>query len=149
MVVAALCAAGSFAPARADEPWQRATVPAEAAKSAIRDVSFIDAEHGWAVGDGGLCLRTGDGGKTWESVTTGSKADLRRIRFTDANNGWICGDGDPNAPEVTRGHTVMLRPNHQGTMLHTTDGGKSWESAWIKTNFLVTGLDVSAAPAVL
>ncbi len=37
----------------------------ETSRSALRDVEFVDARTGWAVGDRGTILRTIDGGQTW------------------------------------------------------------------------------------
>ncbi len=64
-----------FAPAAAiaqgliDEPlpaaWQK--------EAALRDVHFVDARHGWAVGDHGVILKTIDGGEHWNAV-----ADVNR-----------------------------------------------------------------------
>lgn len=39
---------------------------------AIRDLTFVDSQHGWAVGDLGMILRTGDGGITWERQDHGA-----------------------------------------------------------------------------
>ncbi|MGL4942197.1 MAG: YCF48-related protein [Thermoguttaceae bacterium] len=47
-----------------------------------------------------------DRGQTWESATTGVQANIERIAFIDRNNGWGVGTW--------------------GTIIHTTDGGKSW-----------------------
>ena len=47
-----------------DEPlpntWQN--------ESALRDVHFVDALRGWAVGDHGVILKTNDGGEHWNAV---------------------------------------------------------------------------------
>src|SRR5437763_12209589 len=40
---------------------------------------------GYAAGDFGTLLRTGDGGGTWQGVATGITGGLQRIRATDAN----------------------------------------------------------------
>ena len=47
-------------------------------------VAFIDATHGWAVGDGGTILATTDGGTTWTAQHSGTTEDLWRVAFIDA-----------------------------------------------------------------
>ena len=66
---------------------------------------------GWAVGsnndfsDGGVILKTIDGGKTWTTQysTSGS---LTSIHFLDQYNGWVVGE--------------------YGIILRTTNGGTNW-----------------------
>ena len=36
-------------------------------------VDFVDAERGWAVGDGGTILVTNDGGRSWTAQGAGTK----------------------------------------------------------------------------
>jgi photosystem II stability/assembly factor-like uncharacterized protein len=66
-------------------------------------VSFVDANHGTAVGVGGTIVRTTDGGATWVTQTSGTTNNLRGVSFTDANNGTVVGE--------------------HGTILRTTSGG--------------------------
>ncbi|MEE8442786.1 MAG: YCF48-related protein, partial [Dehalococcoidia bacterium] len=73
----------------------------------LRDVAFIDASNGWAVGQGGTIVHTNNGGGSWETQFSGTEAGLEGVAFVDANNGWAVGDG--------------------GTILHTSDGGQSWQ----------------------
>jgi photosystem II stability/assembly factor-like uncharacterized protein len=71
-------------------------------------VKFIDATHGWVVGDNGTIRFTTDGGTSWNTPTTnpaGTMA-LKSVSFSDASNGWVVGQS--------------------GTILHTTDGGVNW-----------------------
>jgi photosystem II stability/assembly factor-like uncharacterized protein len=132
------------APAGASS-WERLKLPEAVAKSALHSVFFVDAKHGWVVGEKGLCLATKDGGDSWEAQKTGSGATLRCVWFQDAKTGWACGNGDPNAPK-TGGHVVLSRPLKAGTLLTTTDGGKSWTGSWIPTNFDIPWIEASAAP---
>ena len=72
--------------------------------------SFIDQNHGWAVGDNDpyveSILYTSDGGTTWIPQDSGITQHLTDVHFTNTNNGWI---------------TSLF-----GTLLHTTDGGNNW-----------------------
>ena len=49
----------------------------------LHDVTFVDAEYGWAVGDRGVILHTSDGGRTWPTAEVRSRcfvqiASIRR-----------------------------------------------------------------------
>ena len=62
-------------------------------------VTFVDALHGWAVGDTMTCLKTSNGGTTWSVVPVPSPApdespgyfSLRSVAFADANVGVAVG----------------------------------------------------------
>lgn len=58
----------------------------------LNDITFIDSNNGWAVGDSGTILHTSDGGNNWEFQESGTIADLNSVYFVDENHGWICGD---------------------------------------------------------
>ena len=89
----------------------------------LQDVYFMDDQNGLVVGNGGLMLKTSDGGKTWEKMEVnmqppgagqrpgggfgrGGPAPLYNIYFVDENVGYITGG--------------------RGTILKTEDGGKTW-----------------------
>lgn len=95
----------------------------------LHDVYFMDNLNGLVVGDGGLMLRTADGGITWEKTDAmqrppgagggrpggggpppgfgrGGPAPLYNIYFVDASLGFIIGG--------------------RGTILKTEDGGQTW-----------------------
>lgn len=80
----------------------------------IRDIQFLDNDIGWAVGIvgsiseiSGYIINTSDGGKNWSMVLLSSRA-LGSIDFVDNSNGWAVGGF--------------------GLILHTTDGGSSWQT---------------------
>jgi photosystem II stability/assembly factor-like uncharacterized protein len=92
----------------------------------LHDVTFADANDGWAVGGSSdwltgaasaVVLRTTDGGATWLPVTngvTGVSASLGGVAFANANDGWAVGGKDD------------LMDLSSGVVLHSTDGGQSW-----------------------
>ncbi len=84
--------------------------------ASLRDVAFVDADRGWAVGDRGVILRTSDGGNRWHRVPTPTSVRLDGVAFLDANRGWAVGGS-------TRPYTHESR----GVVLATTDGGRRWE----------------------
>ena len=71
------------------------------------DVTFVDSQHGWAVGDDGTVVHTSDGGDSWERQDSGTDVKLVRVSFVNPEEGWIVGQF--------------------GTILHTSDGGQTWE----------------------
>lgn len=135
----------SLADSAENSVWEKPRLPEAAQGRNLHGVYFLDAKHGWVVGDKGLCLATHDGGATWEVKETASGATLRCVQFQDAQTGWICGDGDPDAPK-TGGHVVLSRPLKASTLLYTKDGGKTWQTFWLPTNFDIPWIEASAAP---
>lgn len=80
-----------------------------------------------AVGQRGGVLLSADG-KDWKQVLTPADATLVRVRFLDDSHGWAVG--------------------YDGTILDTTDGGKTWtlaqfDAAWGKPWFDILFLDAS------
>lgn len=67
---------------------------------------FIDANTGWAGSNGGVILKTTDGGSNWTAQFTGNLYNFWDVHFIDANTGWAVGD--------------------YGTIYKTADGGTTW-----------------------
>jgi photosystem II stability/assembly factor-like uncharacterized protein len=56
-------------------------------------VKFVNKEEGWAVGRGGVILRTGDGGASWVQQESNTRQHLYAL-FFDKKGGWaVGGDG--------------------------------------------------------
>lgn len=84
-------------------PWARLdSVP----NADLKGVAFPTESLGIAVGEGGLILRTTNGGETWQSVRSGTNLILDRVAFWDAENGIASGIS--------------------GAFLATGDGGETW-----------------------
>lgn len=92
-------------------------------EASLRDVAFVDANHGWAVGDHGAILRTSDGGERWRRADAPTRDRLDGVCFLNANRGWAVGGS-------VRPYTHESR----GVVLGTTDGGRSWET--LSTGYL-------------
>jgi photosystem II stability/assembly factor-like uncharacterized protein len=61
-----------------------------------------------AVGDDGIVLLSDDAGRSWRQARhVPTNAPLTSVTFVDAHTGWAAG--------------------HWGTILHTTDGGETWD----------------------
>jgi photosystem II stability/assembly factor-like uncharacterized protein len=81
-------------------------------------VYFVDADTGFVVGEGGILLRTTDGGNSWDIRKIDDYIgygwldvfDLFAITFTDKQTGWIVGFG------------------YYGNQIYkTTDCGRTWQ----------------------
>ena len=75
-------------------------VPADTAY-ALNAVTFVDAQHGWAVGAGGIVLATTDAGASWRVQKRGEletsaggftgRGQYVAVDFTDRARGWLVG----------------------------------------------------------
>jgi photosystem II stability/assembly factor-like uncharacterized protein len=104
--------------ANGGKSWKKVKVPAAAASYDFTSVCFVDAKHGWAIGDPNqtgpaptrnLLLRTSNGGSSWDAVNfemTEATGELYSISFASATEGWAAGDF--------------------GCVYHTSDGGSTW-----------------------
>jgi len=90
-------------------------------------IQFLDRNRGWVAGKFGAVYRTEDGGVTWETVPAyGSleglsgddKPNFLSLHFVDENHGWIAG---------YRSEFPELEQYHYAVMLHTRDGGQTWD----------------------
>jgi photosystem II stability/assembly factor-like uncharacterized protein len=81
----------------------------------LNDVTFVDRQHGWAVGDRGAIWHTDDGGRHWSLQNSGLESPLMSVTFLDANRGWAAG-----------GHTQPYTHASTGVVLRTRDGGQHW-----------------------
>ncbi len=81
----------------------------------LKDIFFIDASTGWAVGEGGVVLHTTNGGDRWKIQSSNTQETLSSVQFVDKRMGWAVG-GD-------MGINIVI---------HTIDGGKTWENQSIE-----------------
>ena len=112
LILLALLTAAALAPAAlAVDPWSTGDGswlwqnPAWDANT-IRDQTFLpDGLTGYQVGNGGLILKTTDGGGTWRQSQSGTLANLTSVSFTGADG---CAVGA------------------HGTVIVTADAGATW-----------------------
>jgi photosystem II stability/assembly factor-like uncharacterized protein len=81
-------------------------------------VDFIDQNTGWTVGDGGTIMRTDDGGSTWSQQSSGVSGSVTSVDFADAKNGWA--SAHDSYGSLDSFYTTPF-------LLHTTDGGATWQ----------------------
>src|SRR5215203_6292825 len=53
----------------------------------LNAVYFLDSKRGWVAGDGGVVLRTRDGGHTWTRQTVETKESFNDIYFRNEEDG--------------------------------------------------------------
>ena len=105
--------------------WQPSVGAAGDYYGLLTALQFSDAQHGWAVGDGGEILGTTDGGGAWTAQTSNTDTNLTGVHFADAQDGWAVGD--------------------QGVIVHTTDGGGAWAAQSSGTSDDLTGVTFTDA----
>jgi len=71
----------------------------------LEGLFMLDLQHGWIVGEGGVILRTSNGGNIWSTQPSGTVARLDDVHFLNAQRGWAVGGG---------------------ALLETHDGGMNW-----------------------
>ena len=113
----------------------------------LKDVFMVNANRGWAVGDGGTILLTTNGGSSWSVQSSGVTDDLRNVSFQSSSRGWAVGDngailttnnGGVAWTAQTSGITTALQSvafvsntagwavGDGGVVLSTVDGGTTW-----------------------
>lgn len=110
--------------------WHRRTLGNFAA-SDFSSIYFSDQERGYIVGganvrgrSNSVIYRTSNGGRTWELAYLGeSKGSLRDVKFDKSSQvGWAVGD--------------------EGEILHSKDGGRSWQKQDADFDSLLLGVTV-------
>ncbi|MBL3556351.1 MULTISPECIES: WD40/YVTN/BNR-like repeat-containing protein [Marinobacter] len=111
----------------------------------LTDVEFVSESEGWAVGHSGVILKTEDGGEDWVRVMAGE--DIVET-INDAVR--TLSDSYPNADIIRRNASFLTGDEPildihfsedgegwlmgaYGIALRSSDGGKSWESAFSHT----------------
>ncbi len=92
--------------------WEPVTAPVN---NFLRSVWFADSLHGWAAGNGGTIIHTGDGGESWTVQESQTGHDIADVTFLDSEYGWA----------VAHNYTS---PPYGTFILKTSDGGQNWTS---------------------
>jgi photosystem II stability/assembly factor-like uncharacterized protein len=129
--------------------WKQSRVPVS---SDLVAVFFVDERNGWAVGHDGVVLRSSDAGETWTLQLDGRKANELQVAAMQRKVA-----SDPASEEAKRLLAEAQRDAEQGPdkpfldvwfanaengfvvgaynlIVHTTDGGKTWESWFDRTD---------------
>ncbi len=81
-------------------------------------IQVLDGDGLWVVGDGPVIWRSDDAGGSWTLQNGGPLVNLYEVDFVDERHGWAV--GERRRPGTKAGH-------YNGVVLHTEDGGESWE----------------------
>ena len=87
----------------------------------LSDIEFVTNTVGFAVGSGGLLIKTEDAGASWTPTPSGTTANLRSVAFADPSWGLIVDDGS--------------------AVRRTFDGGETWDDAPVGVTPLVGGVE--------
>jgi|GEM_PF-1149426 len=104
----------------------------------LNDIHFINPEQGFAVGAMGLIMQTKDGGNNWTRQKQITDSNLSDIFFLNEKEGWIAG-GRIRSAETNESMSHDERGG-DGIILHTTDGGESWEIQFAKRGTYLFGI---------
>ena len=104
------------APPQQQSPW---TELDPGVNAGFYDVHFIDANSGYAVGSGGMIIKTENGGINWTRQTSNTTQYLYGVFAIDNNDAYAVGSN--------------------GTILKTTNGGVTWwDIGWQYTSTLLS-----------
>ena len=89
--------------------WRNSTyVPADLSEAITWNTVATHGSHVWIAGSPGtVMLHSPDNGESWQGHSTGNHTPLNKLVFVDETHGWAVGD--------------------LGTVLHTNDGGQTWQ----------------------
>jgi photosystem II stability/assembly factor-like uncharacterized protein len=112
-------------------------------------IYFADLNTGWAVGEGGIIIKSTDSGETWITKTSGTTIDLKCVKFLNEDIGMCVGNSGIILLSTDGGETWVIKNTEtiynlnaitftnsssawivgaNGTILNTTDLGISWTS---------------------
>jgi len=86
-----------------------------AESASLRAIDLWDSRSGLAVGDHGSIVRSGDGGRSWEPVTSGVRCSLRDVIWLNAKQAVAVGGGFEPVTGISRGVVLVSR-----------DAGRTW-----------------------
>ena len=84
--------------------------------AALHDLQFVGSKIGYAVGAHGAIWKTGDGGRSWQLVPSGTTCSLHSVCFLTDQVGWVAGR-----------EVVPFAGLDAGVLLFTENGGQTWQ----------------------
>jgi len=106
-------------------------------------VKFVDKNNGWAIDAVGTVIHTTNGGSLWKFQRQESNNDrydrnkYNDMEFINKNEGWIIGGNSRIG--------INSREIYPGLILHTTDGGTTWNEQNSGVTQMLTGMAFSSA----
>lgn len=106
-----LCTGGSavYRTTSGGDSWSMIPLPGDLAY--LSDLSFADADHGWAVGWYGYIARSTDGGSTWTQQVQPTNETFMGVTAISASEAWTVGYDQDSFKYFYK---------------RTTNGGKTW-----------------------
>jgi photosystem II stability/assembly factor-like uncharacterized protein len=152
----------AFSVLHAQGTWEKLDVPTD---HYLRSVWFTDSLTGWAAGNGGVIIHTEDGGKNWTVQESQTGYDIAEIVFLNSHYGWASVQNFVNSPYGTillktynggqdwisvpypdenifincilfRDSLDIWMGGSPHALVHSTDGGETWQQATIDTSTL-------------
>jgi photosystem II stability/assembly factor-like uncharacterized protein len=104
------------------------TIHSDTQQKPLIAIRMLDTMHGWALTDNSI-LKTADGGTSWQDVTPANVSipQIFNGDFMNAQYAWV---------------TTIDEKNSSVGILHTTNGGKSWQSSTIGEQLDIGSLDM-------
>jgi photosystem II stability/assembly factor-like uncharacterized protein len=142
--------------------WESVVIPTQ---SNLNSVYFTDSITGWAVGDSGVIIHTSDGGVSWELQESNTDYGIVSLFFLNNKLGWASAFNYSSPPygtlllKTTNGGEDWITTNYPEdnifittivyfdsltgwmggtphTLIHTENGGNTWQQANIDTSTL-------------
>ncbi len=143
-------------------------------RNTLRDVLFLDEQHGWIAGDNGDLFSTEDGGQTWQRLESETTQRIVDVHFTSLEPkwGWLMlrnatllytQDGSQwtaqnKQKQLPREDSFALNDvafgnfsegwavGERGDIIHNPDGGTTWARQRTSTSKPLTSVDMKFAP---
>lgn len=116
-------------PARADLPNDSPAPTPTPTINGLEAIQRLDSRTGFVAVGYGLgvrVLKTADNGRSWSEISIPATS-ITTLRFIDASNGWV------GVVEPVGGNdclaTGAMGPVCRAALLHTSDGGRTWQEA--------------------
>jgi photosystem II stability/assembly factor-like uncharacterized protein len=114
----------------------------------LNDIVFSDSSTGFAVGDGGVILKTADAGDSWTPLASGTTKNINALAVTDGGDVWAVGDNGTILCSLNKGDEWLAKniasdtrdlydvefrdtlgyiTGEGGKILKTMDKGISWQ----------------------
>jgi photosystem II stability/assembly factor-like uncharacterized protein len=115
----------------------------------LNDIVFSDSSTGFAVGNGGVILKTANAGDSWTLLASGTTKNINALAVTDGGDVWAVGDnnlvlrstdkgsswqqidvlsGKKRLLDVKFNGSLGYISGEEGTITKTLDKGETWHS---------------------
>jgi PKD repeat protein len=116
--------------------WSWLALPPTPGGGVVRDLDFWSADVGYAVGDDGYAVRSGDGGTTWQALPTPDATDrLTDLHLVGPDELWVSAADGTTLYSATGGqHWAALEAGQAGfgsfNAVAASPAGDAWIVGW-------------------